>query len=328
MGNKLKLLIVYELLKKTDIDHPITVKQMILQLASLGIDAERKSILRDITTLRDFGIDIQQCIDNKKGMYVQNPIFSDWELKFLVDVIDQSKIISEYSATKFYKTIQTMATINQQQLLSMTRILLPKPVNNLILEETVSIIQTAIRQRKKVIFHYIDKNGLDINKGESFIVNAFRTVFRYEEYYLIGNEELTHNLVFYKVKYIRDIRMLDQASGLLTAIFPINAELELVRYIEKAIYGYYGEVITIVVKTHQNNLDCIVHSFGEQAVSEQIDEENLKVYIKTLNSDGLYIWLLQHLSIIKVISPPMVVQRIIHLLECALTEYTKIQKKT
>ena len=56
---KLKILYLMRVFsEKTDEAHPMSVKDLISYLESLGIHAERKTIYDDIETLRVFGIDI------------------------------------------------------------------------------------------------------------------------------------------------------------------------------------------------------------------------------------------------------------------------------
>ena len=45
-------------LEQTDEEHPMSVKELIAYLNSLGISAERKTVYDDIETLRNFGMDI------------------------------------------------------------------------------------------------------------------------------------------------------------------------------------------------------------------------------------------------------------------------------
>lgn len=56
---KMKILLVMkELLEKTDENHPVTVSELVLMLGRNGIAAERKSVYHDIETLIKFGLDI------------------------------------------------------------------------------------------------------------------------------------------------------------------------------------------------------------------------------------------------------------------------------
>lgn len=56
-NQKLKLLYLMEiLLQQTDERHPMTVPEMISELAKHGVAAERKSIYNDLESLRIFGL--------------------------------------------------------------------------------------------------------------------------------------------------------------------------------------------------------------------------------------------------------------------------------
>ena len=59
-NQKTKLLRLWQLLlRQTDEDHPITVAQIIEELARYDIKAERKSIYDDLESLRQLGLDVQ-----------------------------------------------------------------------------------------------------------------------------------------------------------------------------------------------------------------------------------------------------------------------------
>ena len=59
LNMKHKILFIMKiLLEKSDESHPMTIKDLILELNSLGIVAERKSITTDLRILEEFGIDI------------------------------------------------------------------------------------------------------------------------------------------------------------------------------------------------------------------------------------------------------------------------------
>ena len=58
-NQKIKILYLMRVfLERTDEEHPMSVKELIIYLNSLGISAERKTVYDDIETLRNFGMDI------------------------------------------------------------------------------------------------------------------------------------------------------------------------------------------------------------------------------------------------------------------------------
>ena len=60
-NQKLKLLYLMQyLLQKSDEEHPISIQQMVDELARHDIKAERKTLYDDMEALRLFGLDIIQ----------------------------------------------------------------------------------------------------------------------------------------------------------------------------------------------------------------------------------------------------------------------------
>ena len=56
-NQKIKILYLMRIfLEQTDEEHPMSVKELIAYLNSLGISAERKTVYDDIETLRNFGM--------------------------------------------------------------------------------------------------------------------------------------------------------------------------------------------------------------------------------------------------------------------------------
>ena len=55
---KEKLLYILERLRKTDEQHPVNTNELIAYLAEKGVTAERKSVARDISALREAGYSI------------------------------------------------------------------------------------------------------------------------------------------------------------------------------------------------------------------------------------------------------------------------------
>lgn len=90
-NQKLKLLYLMEiLLQQTDERHPMTVPEMISELAKHGVAAERKSIYNDLESLRTFGLDIVQTKSRTTGYYIGARSFEVPELKLLVDSVQSS----------------------------------------------------------------------------------------------------------------------------------------------------------------------------------------------------------------------------------------------
>lgn len=117
-NQKLKLLYLMEiLLQQTDERHPMTVPEMISELAKHGVAAERKSIYNDLESLRIFGLDIVQTKSRTTGYYIGARSFEVPELKLLVDSVQSSKFITHKKTLALIKKIEGLASIYDAQLL-------------------------------------------------------------------------------------------------------------------------------------------------------------------------------------------------------------------
>ena len=117
-NQKLKLLYLLRyLMKNSDEAHPVTVQDMIEELARQDISAERKTIYDDIESLRRFGVDIVQRKDKSTGYYVAARDFELPELKLLVDSIQSSKFITQRKTLSLIKKLENLASVYDAQLL-------------------------------------------------------------------------------------------------------------------------------------------------------------------------------------------------------------------
>ena len=91
---KLALLRILQILEKhSDENHPLTQEDIARYLSKdYGIEIERKAIGRNITLLKEAGIEIE--FINKTGSYLSRK-FEDSELRLLIDGIRFSKYIKK-----------------------------------------------------------------------------------------------------------------------------------------------------------------------------------------------------------------------------------------
>ena len=112
-NQKLKMLIIKDfLLRRSDQDHPVTVQQIIDELAHFDIKAERKSIYDDLEALRVYGMDI---IQSKGKYYVGERSFQTPELKLLVDSIQSSKFITQRKTMSLIRKIEELGSVYDAQ---------------------------------------------------------------------------------------------------------------------------------------------------------------------------------------------------------------------
>ena len=191
-NQKLKLLYLMEiLLQQTDERHPMTVPEMIAQLAQRGVSAERKSIYGDLEALRTFGLDIVQAKSKTTGYYVGTRAFETPELKLLVDSVQSSKFITHKKTLALIKKIEGLASIYDAQLLQRQvyvhgRV---KSMNESVYYN-VDEISDAISRDRQIRFHYfeytISKQRRYRKEGAFYVVSPLALMWDNENYYLLA----------------------------------------------------------------------------------------------------------------------------------------------
>lgn len=74
---KPRLLLVFEILQKTDVEHPLNTTEIIDSLKKYGVNAERKAVLRDLKALQTAGYKIIRCKNHNRGYYMVTHLF-EW----------------------------------------------------------------------------------------------------------------------------------------------------------------------------------------------------------------------------------------------------------
>lgn len=188
-NQKLKMLYVLKtLLDRTDDVNGITTQDLIEELAFHGIDSERKSINRDIQTLRDFGFDIKQ--RSHKFWYLANRPLGIQEITMLVDAVQSAPFLTDKITDDLIEHIKQFASVEQRKALQ-RRIEMPgrvKMQNEGVLKN-LEIIQKAMREKRKIEFQYfaydIKKQRVPKREGNLYITTPVRLLYADEFYYLI-----------------------------------------------------------------------------------------------------------------------------------------------
>ena len=214
-NQKLKLLYLMEiLLQQTDERHPMTVPEMISELARHGVAAERKSIYNDLESLRTFGLDIVQTKSRTTGYYIGARSFEVPELKLLVDSVQSSKFITHKKTLALIKKIEGLASIYDAQLLQRQVYVRGRVKSmNESVYYNVDEIADAISRDRQIRFHYfeytIDKQRHYRKDGAFYIVSPMALMWDNENYYLLAWDAEAQLRKHYRVDKMTDISALD-----------------------------------------------------------------------------------------------------------------------
>lgn len=310
MQKKKILLIMRELLEKTDETHPLSITELILMLSENGISAERKSIYHDIEVLREFGIDIENRREKPAGYYVASRDFELPELKLLVDAVQCARFITKKKSEELIRKLEALASKSeavqlQRQVFVVHR---NKTVNENIYYN-VDKIHTAISQNTMIRFQYyewtIAKEMKLRREGMFYEISPWALTWDDENYYMIGFDQVDRVVKHYRVdKMVKLDVMRRSREGR-----ELFAKFDLASYSQK-VFGMFGgeeEEIRIICKN--DLVGVMIDRFGKNVCIHPVNEDSFVITVKVNVSQQFFGWLFALGNKVKIESPARVAEQ-------------------
>ena len=323
-NQKLKLLYLMEiLLQQTDERHPMTVPEMIAQLAQRGVSAERKSIYGDLEALRIFGLDIVQTKSKTTGYYVGTRAFETPELKLLVDSVQSSKFITHKKTLALIKKIEGLASIYDAQLLQRQvyvhgRV---KSMNESVYYN-VDEISDAISRDRQIRFHYfeytISKQRRYRKEGAFYVVSPLALMWDNENYYLIGFDDDSKEIRHYRVDKMLNITITAEKrdGGDQFRKFDIG------NYSKRTFGMFAGDENTLEIEFDNNLIGVVMDRFGKDIILNSNTENTFVAKLNVNISSQFYGWLAGLGTGVKILSPQSEVEKYLTYIKDISSKYT------
>ncbi len=319
VNQKLKLLYLLRILnEKTDEEHALTVPQMIQELSSYGIKAERKTIYDDLEALENFGVDLVCRRSKQYYYYVGNKTFELPELKLLADAVASSKFITLKKSDELIKKIESLASIYEakqihRQVIVTDRV---KAINETIYYN-VDKIHHAIADGRQISFKYFD---IGIDKKKHFR-DGNRTTSPYalswddENYYLIGFYEKYNDISHFRVDRMESIEILDNK------IVPPPSGFNLAEYTRKVFSMFGGDEQEVKLQFNNCLIGAVFDKFGKEITVIKADDESFIISPNVVVSPSFFGWLFQFGNMVKILSPKSVKENFLLLSRETIDQY-------
>lgn len=304
-NQKLKLLyIVKFLMQNSDEEHPVSTAQIIEELASNGISAERKSIYDDIEALRLFGLDIIQLKGKNGGYYIGERDFELPELKLLVDSIQSSKFITQDKTYKLIKKIESLASVYDGQLLQ-RQVFVTNRVKSMneSIYYAVDVISDAITQNRKIRYKYfeytVEKNRRYRHDGAFYEVSPFALIWDDENYYMLAWDSDAEKMKHYRVDKMEKVSLTDcEREGIKEF-----EKVDMSAY-TKTVFGMFGGNEQKVKLRFANHLvGAVLDRFGRDTIIIKDGDEHFTFTVNVVVSQQFLAWVFGFGSEAEIISP-------------------------
>lgn len=304
-NQKLKLLYLLRfLMQNSDEAHPLSMAQLIEELANNGISAERKSIYDDIEALRLFGVDIVQLKGKNGGYYIGERDFELPELKLLVDSVQSSKFITQDKTYKLIKKIESLASIYDGQLLQ-RQVFVTNRVKSMneSIYYAVDVISDAITKNRKIRYQYfeytVEKERRLRHGGKFYEISPFSLIWDDENYYMLGWDSEAGKMKHYRVDKMQKVSLSDDEREGVEEF----EKFDMSAY-SKTVFGMFGGTEQKVKLRFSNRLvGVVLDRFGRETTIIPDGDEHFTVTLSVVVSPQFFGWIFGFGSDVEILSP-------------------------
>ena len=107
MNNKSRILYILKILYEyTDEENTMSITEIIEMLEKQGIVAHRRTIMSDIESIEESGVDVITIKSTQNRYFIGNRHFELAEVKLLIDAVESSKLITQKKSTELIRVVR------------------------------------------------------------------------------------------------------------------------------------------------------------------------------------------------------------------------------
>lgn len=186
-SHKEKIIRVLQLFQTTDEKTPMNAVQISQKLEEeYGMEnVHRTSIYDDVRLLQSCGYPIKQAENSHKGWYMEKHLLEDWEIKLMLDSVQQARCVSVHEANEIRNKLLNLTSQRGRSRFSHMIMPLPGNVRGVgQIGEYIEIMLEAMYLHKKIRFQYTEINNA------TCIVECTKKIEEYEAVILDRNSIL------------------------------------------------------------------------------------------------------------------------------------------
>lgn len=295
---KEKLLYILERLRKTDEQHPVNSNELIAYLGEKGVPAERKSVARDISALREAGYSVILCDELKRGYYMTDQLFEDYELKIIADAVSGAKFITYEDSTAIIEKLCEIASPTGEEIIKNHTFVDEKiKSKNKKVRYNIDKVITAIKTGKRITFQYFEfapDGKMQLKReGHTYEISPYYLCWTDDSYFLIGNSKSHDHLIHFHVEMMTNVEITKLPIRNREEIEELRGSFSIGDYLRRSVNMYGGESIRLSLECSEKIAKDLRREFGEDIVTKPAGEGKFITEVKAAEGEGLIRWLMQ-----------------------------------
>ena len=320
---KLALIRIWQILKDySDYDHPLTQEDISKHLENeYGIVIERKAISRNLSLLKEAGIEIES---RRAGSYLGCREFEDSELHMLIDGVLSSKHIT---AKHSKDLIDRLCGLSNKYFRSSVRHIHSvndwSKTDNQALFYNIELVDTAIEQKLRIAYDY-NKIGIDkkLHKSSYQVVSPYQLILHNQRYYLMAYSEYWGNMVFHRLDRITNMKLTEGKATDLQMIPGYKNGIDYKKLSSSMPYMFSDEPERIDFVADVGIVDQIIDWFGNDIrIAKISDNENQVIVSVVASPNAMEHWAMQYINHVEIVFPESLRIRLKEALEYGLKKY-------
>ena len=305
-NQKLKLLVLLRFLQRqSDEKHPVTMAQMIEELARWDISAERKSLYDDLETLRSFGVDVIAQRGRAPGYYLGQRDFELAELKLLVDSIQSSKFITQRKTLGLIRKLEGLCSAHQAQDLERQVFVRGRVKSmNESVYYNVDAISDAISRDRQLRFRYweitVSKERRYRRQGSFYVLSPYALIWDDENYYLLAWDREARRFKHFRVDKMAQITALEQPREGGEAFRALDMSV----YSQRVFGMFAGQPRAVKMRFASHLAGAVIDRFGKDLMLIPEGEEHFSFTAEVVVSPQFFAWLFGFGTEAELLSPP------------------------
>ena len=346
-NQKMKPYLVMEyLMRHTDENHAESADNIAAYLQELGIDAERRSIYRDIEEINkalwlleneddadifaaEEAIETDENDSEKfivydrhlKGFRVVRRKYELSDIRLMAECIYASRYISQSEAERLVDIIKGFVSEEQSReirtdalVTARQRTLNKSTLRNVstIYDAMSKMIEGEKHIPEKISFQYLKYTIDDLEKqterrkGAKYIVSPYKLIINDGNYYLLAYDSEKGNMMTYRLDRMQGVEIVNQPRDGATSYDKIDMRT----YTQRVFSMFGGEDKFVSIRFTNDLLDTAVERFGngEEVFYRPDDKGHFVVSAHVEISKQFYAWVCGFYNKAKIINPPEVVE--------------------
>lgn len=354
---KMKPYLVYQyLLRNTDDNNTKSAFEIAAYLDTVGINAERRSIYKDIDAINKVMWMLQnkatideanEVIDSdkydaekpivydpcKKGFYVRNRGYDFDDIRLISECIFSSRYISEKKAKELVEIMKDFLSDDQAQKIKTDAIVTNRVrlLNDSLLDN-IAIINEAMATKisgdshkpEKISFQYLKSTINDLNhqverkQGSKYIVSPYKLIISDGNYYLLAYDDSKQAIRTYRVDRMKSIKCTGEEREGKEEF----EKIDLSTYMQRTFSMFAGDRVRVEIRFISSLLDVALEKLGREKVFySKIDDHHFSVSAPIEISDQFFGWLCGFGAGVQITAPESVKKQFIDYIDKIRSKY-------